>query len=172
MPAWITSADNRPVASGFLPFAGAGLGKALGATEPLIYHRVKPRIQNVALSRSKGRPLCLSRTSFSPSQPVQALPLAATTLANKPLAAVSSVPVLRRLPAAVCCKVRPSVQAQTCLHANPARYAATDLDDHTQLDDAARVGGASLYDNSDPAQPMLMRGFSVSSRPKGTAHVQ
>ncbi|MFT7447580.1 MAG: hypothetical protein ACI9LZ_002510 [Glaciecola sp.] len=167
MPAWITSADNRPVASGFLPLDGGSLGKHLGAMEPLIYKRVKPRNQNVALSRSKGRPPCPLRTSSSPSQPVQALPHAAITLANKPLAAVSLVPVLRRSPAAACCKVQPSVQAQTCLLANPAQCAATNL-----IKGSAGNGIPSLYHNTDPAQPMLMRGFSVSSRPKGTAHVQ
>jgi hypothetical protein len=167
MSAWVTSADNRPAASRISPLFPNRLGNSVAEGEHLLYMRVKSRNLNAMMSRSKGRPPCHSRTSLLPSQPVQALPLAVTPLANKPLAAVPSALVQPSLQAAACFRVQPSVPAQTCLPASRVPYAATNL-----TDSAAAPGSASPYQNTDPAQPVLMRGFSVSSRPKRTAHVQ
>jgi hypothetical protein len=163
----VISAENRTMVSGFLPLVKNSLGYFVVATEPLIDTRVRPRNHKVIVSRSKGHLPCHSRTSFSPSQPVQALQLAATPLANKRSVAVPSVLVPLPSQAAACFRARPSVPAQTYLPANRVPYAATKLNDAF-----ADTGSASQYHNTDPAQPMLMRGFSVSSRPKGTVHVQ
>ncbi len=163
----VISAENRTMVSGFLPLAKNSLGYLVVAKEPLFDIRVRPCIHNVITSKLKGHLPCHSRTSFLPSQPVQALQLAATTLANKRSVAVPSVLVPLPSQAAACCKARLSVPAQTYLPASRVPYAATNLNDV-----AADIGSASLNHNTDPAQPMLMRGFSVSSRPKGTVHVQ
>ncbi len=167
MSAWITSADNRPAASRISPLFSNRFGNSVAGAEHLLYSRVEIHNPNAKMRRSKGRLPCHSRTSLLPSQPVQALPLAVTTSANKPLVAVPSALAQQPLQAAACFRVPQSVPAQTCLPASRVPYAATNL-----TDSAAVLGSASPYQNTDPAQPVLMRGFSVSSRPKGTAHVQ
>lgn len=77
---------------------------------------------------SEGTGICLFGTSFWGSQPARPLRHVATPSVNRPLAAVPSVRVPQRSPAAALSKVLPSVQRATSLIASltPANVAATD----------------------------------------------
>lgn len=160
-------ADHCRLSGGFAPaFAGA-LGKTAIVAEPLVWLCVSDHNQFDNQCSSKGPSTCQSKTFSSPSQLVQVLPLAVTPLASKRSAAVRSVRVRRQSQAEAFCKVLQSARAQTFLPASLAQSAVSNTDD------AAAFGGRTpRYHKRCPAQPVLTRGFSVSSRPKGTAHVR
>lgn len=115
----------------------------------------------------KGLIPCPSKQFFSPLLRPLALPLVATLWASKRLAVVSWALVPQRLQAVALHKVQPSVLAQTYWPASPAQYAANNL-----TSAAATRRGSSIAQDFAPLSLVLMRGFSVHSRPKGTVDVQ
>ncbi len=167
MPAQQKSADQSALASGFAPFKTLGLGKTSGTAEPLIWPCVSRHTQTRNHYRSKGPSKCQSEKFFSPLPHVQALQHVATQSANRPLVAARSARVPRLSQAVAFCRVPQSVRAQTFLPASRVPYAAANVK-------PASAFRAQVMSNQIkcPAQLALMRGFSVPSRPKRTAHVQ
>ncbi len=137
------------------------------AVEPSTKSCVKQyHIANNARS-IKGLYPCPSKQFFSPLLRPLALPLVATLWASKRLAVVSWALVPQRSQAVALHKVQPSVPAQTYWPASPARYAANNL-----TSAAATRRGSCIAQDFAPLSLVLMRGFSVHSRPKGTVDVQ
>lgn len=161
------SADLARAFSGLPPESLRNLCKSTMLVEPLVQARVDLYIHGADQHGSKGKIQCQSKTSSSLSQPVQALPHVATRSASKPLVAAQSARVPQHLQVAALFRAQRLAQVPTFLPARPAQCAATDLT-------RAVTACANLLNirHNCPAQPVLMRGFSVPSRPKRTAHVQ
>jgi hypothetical protein len=167
MTAQQSSADQCRNVSGFAPAFLLGLGKSPKLAEPSIQCCVNKHTQTADQFRSKGSFLCQLKIFSSPLQLVQALQPVVTLSESKLLVAARSVLVQLPSQVAALSKVLQSVLVPMCLPASRVPYAAGNL----KTAGALRANVPSNL-NKCPAQPMLTRGFSVSSRPQRTAHVQ
>ena len=112
-------------------FAGWGMGPEVGQnkTKNAALHELgKAQQYGQAYKSSEGTGICLFGTSFWGSPHVQALPLAATLWANRPLAVASSARVPQRSPAVASFKARQSVRQaiSPIVSLTPANVAGTD----------------------------------------------
>ena len=157
----------RGMLGGNLPVGAGARAVIQTAVEPsakpcvYLYH-----IANNARS-IKGLIPCPSKQFFSPLLRPLALLHAVTHWANKRSAVVSWVPVQQPSQAVASRKARPSVPALTYWRAKPAQCAANNL-----TSAAASGRGSCIAKDFAPLSRVLMRGFSVHSRPKGTVDVQ